>query len=397
MPASPLSDTVIRKMSPAEGQIWWKEITDGGCPGLKLMLSPRGEKVWMVRLVVGKKRERVEIGAYPAMSLSEAREEARRFRAYARGSGSADEAQARLRAMTMTVEQAHQEYCAALKESLRASTLALKKTMYQHHIGPLLGRKLLRSVRRQDVNRLVLSVVAKGKCVQANRVFSEMMALLRWAERLDYVEGVPSTRKQDLTSFGAAKEMPRTRHLKEAEIQLVWRVSEDLGSRSRDLIRLILLTAQRRDEVRLATWDEIDLERALWVIPAERYKTKVAHAVPLSPPVVKILRSYWSKGAKGYVLTGLDGVSPFLGQASALRRLRKKMGDYHPFHFHDLRRTARTEMSALGVNSDTAERVIGHLPPAIVRVYDLYEMLPEKRVALNRWAEHVLDLGNGSA
>ncbi|HLO77411.1 MAG TPA: tyrosine-type recombinase/integrase [Magnetospirillum sp.] len=390
--AKPLTDYVVKTLKPAREQSGWKDVADGGCRGLILRLSPRGEKTWAVRMTVGGRREFHTLGAYPTVSLADARKRAGEYLSAARDGITAEAVDARTRALSLTLANAHSEYIETVGPSLRDTTRKLKQGMFSTHIEPVAGRRLIRNIRRADVVEVVGAVTAKGLPVQANRVFSEMMALLRWCEQKGYVDGVPSIRKKDMRNFGAAKEQARRRTLSDAEIKEVWEASENLGVLSRDLIRLLLLTGQRRDEVRLMTWEEMDLEQSLWTIPAARYKTGIDHAVPLSKPVVDILKARWSEGATGYVLRGRNDDKPFNGAASTLRRLREAMDKRPPFTLHDMRRTVRTGLSRLGVDDETAEMVIGHLPQGIVRVYNLHDRLEQRRKALEKWATLVGDL-----
>lgn len=385
MSSNPLTDSVVSKLSPQRGQTEWREVTDGGCCGLYLAVSPRSEKVWRLRIVINGKRRRHILGAYPKVSLAEARRRALEYRAAIRDGESPEAVDARLTAMRMTVSQAHAEYLRVVGPTLRERTIYTKKQIFQAHIDPTLGGRMLRTIRRADIVGLVSMVAAKGFGVQATRAFTEMMAFLRWCEEREYVDGIPAIRKKEMRKHGAAKESPRQRALSDEEIAELWKKVADLGPGTRDFVRLLLLTGQRRDEVRLMTWEEVDMKRALWIIPKSRYKSHLDHAVPLSPQVMEILRSRWSKGASGYVLAGRKDGTPFSGQASSLRRLQVSMGDYSPFTLHDLRRTVRTGLAKLGVDSETAERVIGHLPQGIQRVYDMHDRLPERRKALEDW------------
>lgn len=404
MPSKALTGASVEALTAKRGAKTWREVSDAGCRGLRIRISPAGEKVWGIKITVGARRVRHTIGAYPAITLSEARKRAEAYLATAREGASPDELDARKRAETMTVAEAHAEYIELMRPTLRPGTIALKEAMMRDHVEAPLGKRLIRTVRRADLVDVVGRVAAKGFKVQANRVFSETMALLRWCEQKGYVEGVPSVRKKDVrAATGAKKENARRRTLSEGELIATWNAAGDLGALSCDFLRLLLLTGQRRDEVRLMTWAEVDMEAALWVIPKERYKTgsktDMDHPVPLSPPAIEILRrrSRDGEGAPtnaGYVLTGRKGAA-FNGAASTVRRLREALGDKADFTIHDFRRTLRTGLSRLGVDEATAEMVIGHVPQGMVAVYDTYDRLDERRAALARWAEHLARLVNG--
>ena len=383
--AKPLTDYSVKTLRPTREQQGWRDIQDGGCRGLMLRVSPRGEKVWAARLTVNGHRSFKTFGAYPAVTLAEARQRVEDFLAAARDGSSPDTVEARKRAETMTLREAHKEYIEALRSELRSRTVTLKEGMFRDHVGPIAGNRLVRQIRRADVVEVVEGVRRKGLGTQANRVFSEIMALLRWCEAREWIDGVPSVRRKSV----GERERPRDRTLTDEEIRHLWAAAAVIGDLSGAFLRLLLLTGQRRDDVRLMAWEEIDLANGVWVIPAERYKTGVDHTVPLSSVVKEILISRKATSERGYVLAGRKEGQPFAGQSSLMRRLRDKEGFKQDFTLHDLRRTCRTRLSRLGIDGETAEAVLGHARAGIQKVYDRYDRLDEKRIALQRWADHV--------
>jgi len=392
-----LTDSVVRTLKAEKGATHWREVSDGGCRGLRLRISPTGEKVWAIKVTVGLERVRHTIGSYPAISLTDARERTRAYLAMAKDGASPSEMDARQRAEKMTVIHAHADYLEVMRPALRPATVRLKETMFRDHIGPAIGSRLIRTVRKADVVDVVGGVTAKGFAVQANRVFSEIMALLRWCERKGYLDAVPAaTKKEVRAATGGAKELPRRRTLTDSEIAGAWRSTSDLGDLTGDFLRLLLLLGQRRDEVRLMTWEEVDMENALWTIPGDRYKTGIAQCVPLSKPAMAILQRRHEAGGKGFVLAGRSEGQAFNGAVSALRRLRASLGK-DDFTLHDFRRTVRTGLARLGVDEVTAELVLGHVPQGIAKVYDQHDRLEEQREALQRWADYVERLGMPNA
>lgn len=390
---SVLTDAVVANMRPRKDQSAWKDISDGACRGLCLRISPQGEKVWAIRLDVGGRRVRHTLGAWPTLGLGKARERAREYLSAARECTLPAQVDARLKAASLTVTAAHADYLSAMASAIREGTVRRKRDMFAQHIGPEIGKRVVGTIRKVDIVSVVESVTAKGYRVQANRVYSEVMAFLRWCEQKDYVAGVPSLRRKDVRKVGAAKEVARDRTLSDSELRAVWGLTGSMGPLTGDFARLLLLTGQRLDEVREMTWTEIDLEAATWTIPGTRYKTGRDHVVPLSSATLAILKARWVEGAAGYVLAGTKEGQAFNGHASAMKRLRKKMGlddqAADVFTWHDFRRTVRSGMSRLGVDDRTAEMVLGHLPQGIVRTYDRYNRLAEKREALEKWAVHV--------
>ncbi len=170
--------------------------------------------------------------------------------------------------------------------------------------------------------------------------------------------------------------------------------TDTLNYPTREFARLLLLSGQRRDDVRLMHWDEIDLDNRSWTIPAERYKSRRPHLVPLSAAMVTILDNLPFKGAGGYVLSRDRGANP-CGNVARPKAALDAAAQVTGWTWHDLRRTCRTGLSRLGIRRDIAEKVIGHsVGGRLGQTYDLYEFVEEKRQALEAWAQHVQGLAS---
>ncbi|XUJ34029.1 tyrosine-type recombinase/integrase [Bradyrhizobium japonicum] len=172
---------------------------------------------------------------------------------------------------------------------------------------------------------------------------------------------------------------------------------------------MLLLTAQRRDEIGLMQAEEIDGD--VFVIPGDRYKTGEINAVPLTTAA----RQWIGDRKSGYMFSATEGKRPFSGYSKAKNQLdaviakQRKADELKPmagWRLHDLRRTARSLMSRAGINSDIAELVLGHKLPGIRRVYDRYSYAAEKRdaleklaglisIILNPPADNVVQMGRG--
>jgi integrase len=163
------------------------------------------------------------------------------------------------------------------------------------------------------------------------------------------------------------------------------------------LLRLLLITGQRKSEVAGARWSECDLDKRLWTIPAERMKANAAHAVPLSDEAMQILDGLPAFRPLHHLFSMTFGAKPVNGFAKAKDRLDKEMakrlpGKPEPFVVHDIRRTVRTHLSALPVTDVVKELVIGHTQKGLHKVYDLHAYVDEKRRALDLWAARVRDI-----
>ena len=152
------------------------------------------------------------------------------------------------------------------------------------------------------------------------------------------------------------------------------------------------MSGQRRDDIRLMHWGEIDLKTRAWVIPAERYKGRRSHLVPLSAVMVEILEGLPFKDKGGYVLS-LDGGGRAYSNVQRPKTALDTAAKVTGWTWHDLRRTTRTGLSRLGIREDVAARVIGHaVGGRLGATYNLHQFAEEKRAALEAWAQHVQGL-----
>jgi integrase len=184
---------------------------------------------------------------------------------------------------------------------------------------------------------------------------------------------------------------PRQRVLTDSEIGLLWRATEDIYPAG-PFARLLLLTAVRRNEVAQMTWSEVDLDNALWVIPAHRTKSSAPHEAPLSSMAVDLLRSLPRFTGSDFVFSttgGRSGIHSFSLYKNAIDARATGLTNWR---FHDLRRTARTNLASLGVAPFIAELILGHAQKGVHAVYDLHRYQAEKREALERWANRLRDI-----
>jgi integrase len=160
------------------------------------------------------------------------------------------------------------------------------------------------------------------------------------------------------------------------------------------VLQLLAVTGQRKSDIAEARWSEIDMEKKLLTIPAERFKSECDHVVPLSDMAVSILKTLPRFNKGDYLFSTDFGVKPVNGFSKCKFRLDKamkdKLGEVAPFVIHDIRRTVRTGFSAFPeVQQHVRELAIGHTQQGLHKVYDKYDYLSEKRRCLDLWAEHL--------
>jgi integrase len=181
----------------------------------------------------------------------------------------------------------------------------------------------------------------------------------------------------------------RDRVLSEDEIRAFWKALAEEQPKIAALFRLRLLSAQRGGEVHGATWEEMDLVRGWWTIPAERSKNKLAHRVPLSPQAVRVLKELRkTAGDSPWVFPSPRKKGPHINHAQkAIERIVERSGVR--FRGHDLRRTAATLMVGAGVSRLVVSKILNHVEIGVTAVYDRHSYDLEKRAALDFWAKRI--------
>ena len=254
------------------------------------------------------------------------------------------------------------------------------------HWASLASEPLSKIGRLHIVDRLT-EIQNESGPVARNRARSSLSAFYVWAIR----EGLADANPVILTN--KAGEKPRERVLTDAEIVAIWNAcSEDDHGR---IVRLLILTGQRREEAAGIRESEIERDRRVWHLPGTRTKNGVPNDVPLSDAGLASLPAKNSRGPRD-LLFG-EGTGPFSGWSRCKERLDKRSG-VSGWTLHDLRRTAATGMADIGVQPHIIEAVLNHSSGArrgVAGIYNRAQYAAEKRDALDRWAKHVQGLVAG--
>jgi integrase len=259
---------------------------------------------------------------------------------------------------------------------------------FEVYVRPRIGSKSIYDLRRKDVMEMLDAIEDADKAVTADRVLAYVRKCFNWYAARDDEFTPPIVRGMARTK---PSERARTRALADDEICSLWAALESTDSPEpfRAVVRVLLLTAQRKNEIGLMRAEEIDGDTL--VIPAARYKTGIPNAVPLT----KEARQWIGDRKAGFIFSSTGGKKPFNGYSKAKGQLdaviakQRKVAKLKPmpeWRLHDLRRTARSLMSRAGVSSDIAEMVLGHKLSGVRGVYDRHSYAAEKRDALERLA-----------
>lgn len=433
-----------------------EEFRDQTVRGLQLRVTKAGIKTWTFRYrrQSDMQLQRLTLGIFPVMGLSEARTRAlEESTKAARGGDPADDVKRRKEADTFK-ELADDWLERHAVPNKSAKAVRDDRSMLERHILPEIGKMKIAEIRKRDVLRMLDITVAKcdtraedskkrGKkkrkerkpekpqaprrlSHRPNRVFELTRAIFRWAVGRDILQIDPTY----MMKAPIKREKERERVLDPNEIRRLWSVLDRAPVVRRGnkgvprgkpvlgpddvpmtkavalVLKLALATGQRIGEVSGTHKSELTLDgpTPIWVIPGSRCKNGKSNRVPLSPIAVELFKEAIAlNDASPWVFAsalGEDGPIDPHAPTKAVERARKMVaiGD---FRAHDLRRTAATSMAELGINPHTISLVLNHISARkgtiTGRVYIHYSYDREKREALDAWSKRLSEILAGSA
>jgi integrase len=264
------------------------------------------------------------------------------------------------------------------------------------------GREV-QSITKRDVLDLLDGIVDGGAPVGANRTLSALKTAFAWCVKRDILQASPCDHVDDPSA-----ETSCDRELSGLELVALWRAAERMGYPYGKMVQLLLLTGQRRDEVRSAIYGEFDLDKRVWRLPAERTKNGHEHHVPLSDAAVALLRgedmprikskSRWLFTTAGDVpVSNLARRKKRLDAAmlAELRKIDPEISELEPWRLHDMRHTLKTWMQRNRIAKDVRNAVQNHFDGDMDELYGHYSFEKEKREALEAWAQHISEIAVG--
>ena len=371
-------------------------VFDEATPGFGLRIRAGGKRTWIAQYRIGSKQRRMTVGSTQKVDLDEARRRART--ALGKVSLGADPQMLKAEAQTqaaITLALVAERYLSGYAANrLKPRSLSEVERHLRKHWAPL-GNMGINAVKRAHVASRIAAISSSSGPFAANRARAALSALFSWAigEGLSDNNPVAGTHR-------ATDEVSRDRVLSDAELVLVWREA-GTGDYSA-IIRLLILTACRREEVSGVTWTE--LRGPTWAIPGVRTKNGLPHELPLPADAMAILAELPRRGDRDLVFGSRAG--PFSGwskskaelDARMLAALKAEQGAkavLTPWRHHDLRRTAATRMADLGVQPHVVEAVLNHISGSragVAGIYNRAAYRDEKRAALALWAGRVAEL-----
>jgi len=367
-------------------------VFDEGLRGFGLRIRIGGKRTWIAQYRLGSKQRRVTLGTVETISADEARRRAKSAlsKVHLGTDPQVEKAEARAQA-AVTLGSVVDSYLARHAEKrLKPGTFTDVARYLRRHWAPL-SILPIGKISRANVAARLARIADESGSYAANRARAALSALYAWAiaEGLTDANPVVGTRK-------AVDEIARDRVLTDAELAAVWRNAGDADFGA--IVRLLILTGQRREEVAAMTWDEVDLASATWRIGRDRTKNARTHDVPLAPQAVGLLRTVERRDGRALVFGSRNG--PFSGwskaKASLDARTSAALGHaLPPWRLHDVRRTVATRLADLGALPHVIEAVLNHVSghkAGVAGVYNRSVYATEKRAALELWARQVTAL-----
>jgi integrase len=398
----------MAKLSDIQIKSWISkgERFEGKSDGDGLVLSYRKEfavPVWRFRYRFSGKQRVMNIGTYGHVSLADARKMVKELKSrVSLGHDVAAEKQDRKAQAVAKIEAKKNAFTVGqlADEYFQSRILGrwkhpnIVRARIENDIKPHIGQLAAEDVKPGHIDTMLRAIVKRGAPTMANDV-------LRWTKRIfDYaikrhiVQYNPAS-AFDLSDAGG-KETARERALSREELVILFEAMRNTKGFTQVnilTIKLLLMLAVRKSEMIGSRKSEFDLETGLWRLPAERTKTEAAINIPLPPQAVQALQdlhrlsesSDWLLPAR----KAQDRMLPHIHENTlnvALAKVKPNMPDVAPFCIHDFRRTARTHLAALGVESHIAERCLNHKLKGVEGIYNRHDYLDDRREALRLWA-----------
>jgi integrase len=405
-----LTDIAIRKLiaSPPPKRV---ETPDGKVSGLYFVQQPSGATSWALRYRVASTSRKLTVGPYPALGLAQARRKAEEARgAIAKGEDPAAAktaaraaAKAKKQAGEDLIENVVEKFIARHAEPKTRDWKETRRLLEKNAVERWKGRRLS-TITLSQTHDLLDEIIDRGSPFAANRVLSQLKVMGEFAVQRGIIAVNPFA---GIKAPSSEKGRARARVLDDDELRLVWRAAEALGWPFGPIVQLLLLTGARRDEVADLEWREVDLDRAVWTLPAERAKNGREHSIPLSDKAIEVLRSLPRIERSKFVFTtsGQNPVSGFDYWKKALDRTMAKLAEERAspipgWVIHDLRRSVATGLQKLGVRLEVTEAVLNHVGGSrggIVGLYQKHDYATEKRQALDAWARRLDAIVSGES
>ena len=358
---------------------------------------PTGARLWRFRYRHNGNARMLSLGAWPAVTLADARQrrdEARKL--VAQGIDPSAARKATKDADALTFEAIAREWLE--RRDLAPATAKKHHWLLERHVLPVLGAKPISSITAADVLGMLQGLEARGLLETAGRARSQVSVVFRHAVATLRAPGDPTVALR-----GAIKTPKVTHHAAITEPLKLGDLLRALhayrgGFVVASALKLAPLLFVRPGELRDAEWSEIDLDAATWCIPAHKMKMRASHIVPLSSQAVAILRELQALTGRGqYVFPSPRTSGRPMSENAVTAALRALGYDGDTMTAHGFRSTASTLLHEQGYPSDVIERQLAHKEGNAVKdAYDRAQHLPERIAMMQAWSDYLDALRKGA-
>jgi integrase len=373
---------------------------DSRLPGFGIRIRDSGQHSWMVQYTIGRQKRRVVLGLMGALDPSKAFNTAKDLLAQKRlGRDPAiEKAQARAKAVE-TFGGLLEGFLERQEAKLKPRSYEETRRYLQDYAKPIHPLPV-ESVERRTLASLLTKIEKTKGATTRNRMRAAMHTYFNWLAHEGYVSANPVGFANKAAEKGA-----RDRVLADDELKSIWTVlgDDDYGL----IVKLLVLTAARRDEIGALRWSEVGLDNSTITLPAARTKGGAAHIIPLPEPALAILKARAKQDLNGEQREFVFGraTGPFSGWSQSKVRLDQRIAEMRgseleAWRLHDLRRSAATGLQRLGVRLEVTEAILNHVAGSragVVGIYQRHSWADEKRAALERWGAHIMSVVTGEA
>lgn len=377
------------------------KLADGG--GLYLLTKENGARLWRMKYRIAGRERLLSFGAYPEVSLAEARRERDKARAAIRDGGdpAASKRAAKLAAKVAAAnsfEAIAREWLAKQKASMAPATYAKALACFENDLFPWLGARPIGKIDAPELLATIKRIEARGAHESAHRAKQRAGQVFRYAIAHGAATRDPAGDLRGALAPVVSKS--RAAITDPAKVGELLRAIDDYSGQftTRCALRLAPLLFVRPGELRAMQWAELDLDAALWRIPAARMKMREAHAVPLSCQAVAILRELQPlTGRARYCFPSLQTADRPMSENTVNVALRRLGYDKDTMTGHGFRAMASTRLNELGWSPDVIERQLAHTERNKVRAaYNRAQYLAERTRMMQAWADYLDGLRTGA-
>ena len=385
-----LTDIAIKGAKPGSGI---KKLSDGN--GLNLLIHPNGSKYWAYRYRYLGKEKSLSLGVYPEVTLAEARVKASEARKLLSGGQDPSEARKTLKRQAIvsaenSFEVVAREWIAAKSPAWTPRYASFMEKRLENDLFPKLGGRPITGITAPELLSVLRVIENRGASELANRALQFCGQIFMYGIATGRAERNPANDIKGALKTHVKKHFA---HLKAVELPefLAKLKAYDGHPQTKLAVKLLVLTFVRTTELRGATWNEIDLDKAEWHITAERMKMRRSHIVPLSRQAVAAFKELQRlNGQWKYVFPNQHKPIKHMSENAVLYALYR-MGYHDRTTGHGFRHTASTILNESGLfTGDAVERQLAHVQGNKVRgAYNHAEYLPERRKMMQWWADYL--------